>query len=373
MRYCNHCKKALPNGHQWCPYCMQRLQPAKPFKNTPLKSNIIRARAIQIVPYSLIAIAAIGLVSALIGRAMLSPPSVIAENTQPSGDSQPFESEISSDYTETSETARSWVDSPTAELPSAVSGSSAEDHVLREVDIDFFTQELIDYLHQQYPNHLYPTKKHSGMESCTGIEAHPSTTPLYEETYSYYLGSAAFCIMTSIMSAEPELGQYVIDDAFRNNYNYVPGSDITDSFPEESTPVDTRIDFTIEYAGISPNGSHSFDVYYHISRPVYKHENFDSEQWLDKVKQIMPPQYTWVDSFNAQEFSYSVYCSYIVQSSPDTIAAAQEVVALLTNLIPASDTRKYYDVYIGRAIAPSTQPNNVNKLELILCFFEEKV
>lgn len=74
MGYCNHCKKALPDGHQWCPYCMQRIQPAKPFKNTPLKSNIIRARAIQIIPYSLTAIAAIGLVSALIGRAMLSPP-----------------------------------------------------------------------------------------------------------------------------------------------------------------------------------------------------------------------------------------------------------------------------------------------------------
>lgn len=300
------------------------------------------------------------------------PPYVIAENTQPSDDSRPFESEIVSDHIKTSEMAPTRTAPPAVEHPSAASGASSEGHILREVDINFFTQELTNYLHQQYPNHLYPTKKHSGMESCTGIEAHPSTTPLYEETYSYYLGSSAFNIITAIMSTEPEFGTYLIDYAFKNNYNYVPGSDITDSFPEESTPIDTRIDFTIEYAGISPNGSHSFDVYYHISRPVYKHENFNSEQWLDKVKQIMPPQYTWVDSFTTQEFSYSEYGSYIVLSSPDTIEAAQEVVTTLTNLIPESDTRKYYDVYISRAITPSTQPNDVNELEFILCFFEEK-
>lgn len=272
---------------------------------TPLYSETPSARLLQLLP-CYVAAAAVIVLSAVLVPAAFRAPAPVDAVVLPSEGGTPVvltEPEITSDPVIATEPA---------EAPSAVESHPVEqnydDYVLREVDMNFFAQKLTEYLHQQYPNHLLPSEKLPGMKEY--YFSLPSDW-IHEQDWNYYLAASAWRILypTSGLSYCVDWEKAQNSPVF-NTGDVEMGKEISDYYPEYNEPFLTTTLFTIEYVGrvkyedVTMADSHKFVVHYFLERPTCNIGNFNSEQFLQAVRELLPSPYVWIDSFIKGELPY---------------------------------------------------------------------
>lgn len=359
MKHCSYCGKELKDTQAWCPHCMRRQLEAKAFENAPVERDAKHARALRVIPCCLTAAAAVILAAVLVPAAFRPSPPVEAV-VLPSESGAPVvltEPEITSDPVIATE--------PT-EVPSAVEPllppfpeQNGDNDTFREVDMNFFAQEVIKYLQQKYPNNLIPAEKFPRMEMEYAVI--PKNT-IPADDWQSYLEHTIFSnfFRGKYFSARyylSMLGTACVDSSV--DYAQIPSDpnqDISQFFPGSTRPHNV-CEFTIEYVGLSDDGQeHLFEVYTFLHRPTLIEENFDSVEFLELVKQLLP-EYNWVDSFTREEFSlietiYSIshvndeiIYDHLLEHGVNTELTARYI-AQQISIDP--NEFDYYDVYLVR-------------------------
>lgn len=364
MKHCSYCGKELKDTQAWCPHCMHRQLAAATFENVPVERDAKHTRALRVIPCCLTAAAAVILAAVLVPAAFRPSPPVEAV-VLPSESGAPVvltEPEITSDPVIATE--------PT-EAPSAVESHPVEqnydDYVLREVDMNFFAQKLTEYLHQQYPNHLLPSEKLPGMKEYYFLL--PSDL-IHEQDWNYYLAASAWRILYSTSGLS-----YCVDwvkaqsSPVYNTGDVEMGKEISDYYPEYNGPLLTTTLFSIEYVGrvkyedVTRADDHRFVVRYFLERPICNIDNFNSEQFLEAVRERLPSPYVWIDSFIKDELPYkelvwenyehvwSLSIHYNDSSIEECVEYLYEqfCMSVASQSLPAS--YYYYDLYVSDYVA----------------------
>ena len=356
--YCGKCGKELKDTQVWCPYCMHRQQKAKLFENTSVKREVRRTRAVRLLPCCLAAASAVVLTAVLLSAALHQTEPAAADNL-PSAYEAPIvltEPEITSDPEVATEVPSSASTSP--------STPSVQEYVLQEADMNSLAQELTEYLHQQYPNHLSPSEKLPGMKQ----EFFYLSVNLYrEQTYRYVIDSCAHTVLTSTQGLS-----FCYDE--HKAQKHIPwelGKDIHYYYPENDSPLLSTALFTIEYLGLSDEYHHQFALYYLRDRPVPKTEQFNSGIFLQTVRELMSPQYTWIDSFVKEEIPYREADYFLIGAFyKNETDLAQALISNLNLNISDYSSYPYYDVYVSEFFYNKNTGEPC--ITVIIQFFEER-
>lgn len=358
MKHCHYCGKELKETQLWCPYCMRRQKEATPFENTSIKREVRHARAVRLLPCCLAAAFAVVLTAVLLS-ATLHHAEPASADTPPSEQESPVvltEPETVTDLEITAEVPSAAVSSPSI--------SPAQDYVLREVDMDFYAQELTKYLHQQYPNHLIPSEKRPGMKQEL---FYLNTNVYHEQTWRYEIGLSAY----DILSATKGLSFCYDKNKVRGlEGGWEFGKDVSYYYPEEDSPLLSTALFTIEYLGRLDEYRHQFALYYFKERPVPETDAFNSELFIQMVRERMPPQYTYIDSFVKEEVPYrEVDFGGIGTFYQNETDLTQQLINFLDLNFSNYASYPYYDVYIAEYSYDKT--TGKPHIAALLLFFEE--